>query len=79
MEVAVSNSLSGSLPSKAQVASYPDSLVIEKTLIEPRRDKVSVGAPDLSDGLTLTANKIIERLNELLKEKIPDGIQSLRP
>ncbi len=45
------------------------------------------GAEDRNDasinsvfkGLSVTANEIIDKLNELLKSKIPNGIQSLKP
>jgi len=42
-------------------------------------DQVNVGIDDLSKALSVKADKIISKLNELLKDKLPDGIQSLKP
>ena len=38
-----------------------------------------VSFADLYKGLSINAQQIIDKLNELLKAKLPDGIQSLKP
>jgi len=42
-------------------------------------DTVNVSFSDLYKSLTVEAKKIIDALNELLKGKLPAGIQSLKP
>lgn len=42
-------------------------------------DSVHVGFEDLYKSLTVAGRKIIDSLNELLKEQLPGGIQSLQP
>lgn len=42
-------------------------------------DAAQVSFEDLYQGLPLTAKKIVDKLNELLKAKLPNGIQSLKP
>jgi hypothetical protein len=57
-----------------------DLVVIQKTLLEsPGSDSSSASIDDLYKGLSISADKIIEKLNELLKKDLPDGIQSLKP
>lgn len=46
---------------------------------ESSQDTVSVNFGDLYKGLSLSASEIIEKLNGMLKAKLPNGIQSLQP
>ena len=41
--------------------------------------EISLSGSQLSKGLALTAQEILDKLNELLKKKLPNGIQSLKP
>jgi hypothetical protein len=54
-------------------------LVIRASFKSTSEDQVDVGIDDLSKALSVKADKIISKLNELLKSKLPDGIQSLKP
>lgn len=59
-----------------------DSLVIASSLVPANSDAVdtsSVSFEDLYKGLSITAQKLVDKLNELLKDKLPNGIQSLKP
>ena len=56
-----------------------DSLVIQHTMQSHRTDKVDVGFKDLYKGLSISAQQIVDKLNEMLKAKLPDGLQSLQP
>lgn len=56
-----------------------DSLVIQRTLVSYETDTVEIGFGDLYKGLTISAQQIVDKLNELLKAKLPNGIQSLKP
>ncbi len=42
-------------------------------------DRVEVGMDAIYKSLTVLADKVIAKLNELLKDKLPDGIASLKP
>jgi len=42
-------------------------------------DQLTLSLGDATKGISVTAQEILEKLNALLKEKLPDGIQSLRP
>lgn len=42
-------------------------------------DTVSVGMKQIYKSLTVLGDKIINKLNEILKNDLPDGIQSLKP
>ena len=57
-----------------------DRLVID-TLNQNNDDAATVGLnfQDLYKGLSIGAQQIIDKLNELLKAKLPNGIQSLKP
>ncbi len=54
-------------------------LVIVQNIRNENSDKVSLSFDELYKGLSLTGRNIIDKLNELLKEKLPAGIQSLNP
>jgi hypothetical protein len=41
-------------------------------------DAAEVSFDDLYQGLSLSAQKIIDKINELLKTQLPDGVQSLK-
>ncbi len=42
-------------------------------------DDVSISFSDLYKGLSVSAKQLIDKLNELLKADLPNGIQSLKP
>lgn len=63
----------------AQIQFSKDSLVIESTLVSVQKDSAEFDFSEVGKSLSIKAQKIIEKLNELLKAKIPDGIQSLKP
>ena len=42
-------------------------------------DSVEVGMDDVYKSLTILGDEIISKLNEILKEELPDGIESLDP
>ncbi len=56
--------------------SQADLLVLEATFQD---DRVKVGVDSPSKALSLTAQEIVDKLNELLKADLPDGLQSLKP
>lgn len=43
------------------------------------KDSVDLSFDQLYKNLSITAKKVIDKLNELLKNELPDGIQSLNP
>lgn len=53
-------------------------LVLSKTFDEQEDDN-SAGLDDLVKGLTVTAREVVDKLNELLKAKLPGGLESLKP
>ena len=55
-----------------------DQVVINNTF-NFNGDKVDVGIDDLIKGLSISGQKIIDKLNEILKKDLPDGIASLKP
>ena len=66
--------------SKTSIKLSDDQLIIEKTLLSASSDRVSVSPNDLVKSLSITAKQILEKLNELLKGKIPEGgIEKLNP
>ncbi|MBN8549981.1 MAG: DUF5610 domain-containing protein [Deltaproteobacteria bacterium] len=57
-----------------------DLLVLQQTLdLSSSSDTSSASIDDLYKGLSISAQNIVDKLNELLKAKLPDGIQSLKP
>lgn len=64
---------------KASIQFSKDSLVIERTLFQANTDSVDVAVDDLYKSLQIKAQKIVEKLNELLKAKVPNGVASLSP
>ena len=58
-----------------------DALVLEATFSVENSDATNVGVSfqDLYKGLSVTARQIVDKINELLKAKLPDGVQSLQP
>ncbi len=58
-----------------------NSLVIDATLgsSSASTDQVSVSFEDLYKGLSIAGKTVIDKLNEILKAKLPNGIQSLKP
>jgi hypothetical protein len=44
-----------------------------------KEDRVGVGIDSLYKSLTISAQKVVEKLNELLKGSLPNGIESLKP
>lgn len=56
---------------------------IELTLIagaaKRNEDKVDVSFQDLYKALSLSAKQIVDKINALLGNKLPDGVQSLKP
>ncbi len=63
----------------AQIEFSKDSLVIETSLVSLHKDTLSFDFSDISKSLSIKAQKIVEKLNELLKADLPDGLQSLKP
>jgi len=57
-----------------------DLLIVQKTLGDGRQvDSSSASIDDLFKGLSISAQKIIDKLNATLKTELPDGLQSLKP
>lgn len=54
-------------------------LVIQESLGQQETDSQQVAISDLSKSLNIKAQKIVEKLNELLKAKLPNGLQELKP
>lgn len=52
--------------------------VIQETFSNDSGDAVNINLGDSGKALSLTADEIVSRLNELLKDKLPDGLQSTR-
>lgn len=62
----------------AKMQSNADALIIETSLAK-NNSSSDLGVNSLSKSLTLSAKEIVSKLNELLKEKFPEGIESLKP
>ena len=56
-----------------------DSLVIQHMQVSYQTDSVEIGFGDLYKGLTISAQQIVDKLNEMLKAELPNGLQSLKP
>lgn len=60
-----------------------DSLVLELSLSSSYNansgDIISTDLSDLYKNLTVTGQQVIDKLNEILKAKLPNGLQSLKP
>lgn len=70
----VSSSFKYSLNAKIEV----QSTIINSTL-GGKSDSVDFGATKLVEGLNETAKRIVDKINELLKGKYPQGVQALKP
>lgn len=55
-----------------------DSVIIESSLGGDAASN-ETGINDLYKGLSVTANEIVAKINDLLKAKLPNGVQSLKP
>lgn len=64
-------------PTKKQA----DVLVLEQSIeLSAKIDtKVSFSLNDITGALSLSAEKVMNKLNEILKSQVPDGVQSLDP
>ena len=56
-----------------------DLLVINNTLGVKNDDTLDIGSSYLYKGLSESAKEIVLKINELLKSKLPDGLESLKP
>ena len=78
----ITPSSSTSLASLSSPDLSSDSLVID-TLNNASNDDAAdtsgVSFADLYKGLSVTGQKLIDKLNEILKGTLPDGLQSLKP
>lgn len=63
----------------AQIEFSKDSLVIETSLVSIQKDSLEFDFSELGKSLSIKAQKIIEKLNEILKSQVPNGLQSLKP
>ena len=72
--------LSGSINyQKASIQFSKEKLVLESTTISASYDTVDVDFDELYKSLQVKAQKVVDKLNEVLKAKLPDGIASLKP
>ncbi len=65
--------------SPGRITAIADAAALQSLSPQSQTDTVSFDFSELYKGLTVTARKIVDSLNELLKEKLPDGLQSLKP
>jgi len=63
----------------ASIKFSKESLVLSASFGDGGSDRLDVGVNDLVKSLSISGQKIIDKLNELLKDKLPNGIQSLKP
>ena len=66
-------------PSVAALKYGKDELILRQLRTDQEEDQVDVSFGTLDKNLTITAQQIVEKLNELLKPVLPDGIASLKP
>ncbi|MBX7143080.1 MAG: DUF5610 domain-containing protein [Oligoflexia bacterium] len=76
--VAQSNS-SNPIPSNYRSTRYQADVLIIKASFSVESDQVSAGIDDLPKALSLSADEIVQKLNEMLKDSLPEGIESLKP
>lgn len=55
-----------------------NAIIVERVLTPRNEDKIDVDISGLDKNLSFTAQKVLAKLNELLKEKLPEGIESLK-
>jgi Domain of unknown function (DUF5610) len=55
-----------------------DALVLSSTFVD-NSEQVEVNFQDLYKSLTITSKQIVDKLNDILKSKLPNGLQSLKP
>lgn len=74
------------IPSPHRASAYKESrkeidlsLVRSATRDKRDEDSVKLNFGELYNGLSITAKKIVDEINELLSAKLPDGVQSLDP
>ncbi len=83
--VGYSSSVSGSVnlySASVQKENYSaDLLVLQASFKSETNDAASVGInfQDLYKGLSVSAKQMVDKINELLKAKVPNGVQSLSP
>ncbi|MCB0310711.1 MAG: DUF5610 domain-containing protein [Bdellovibrionales bacterium] len=65
--------------SSTQLKANSDAIIVEQTIIQASQDKSSIKSFDLDKALQIKAQKIVDRLNEILQGELPDGLQSLKP
>lgn len=58
---------------------YQADILIIKASFSLESDQVSTGINELPQALSLSADEIVQKLNELLKDSLPEGIESLKP
>jgi hypothetical protein len=88
MEVqALTQSASLNTPAPLMLAGKESKYALQASLVERTlkdkpgsgQDRVSLDFKDLYKGLSVTAREIVDKINELLSEKLPNGVQSLKP
>lgn len=66
-------------PSSLEYQYQQDALVLQATLNTGDDDSSVVDINRLTQGLSVTADQVLQKLNELLADKVPNGIQNLNP
>ena len=56
-----------------------DLVVLNDAFKANSNDSVNISFKDLYKSLSITSKEIVDKINELLKSKLPDGVQSLKP